>query len=61
MFAAAGSAALTVQRHLPTPRAQRPRFDGTPYGLVPTRGEATLGCRETFGIDAMRQFLIAQK
>ena len=36
-------------------------FDGNVYGPVPTRGEAGNNCRPSFGIDAMRQFLIVYK
>ena len=36
-------------------------FDGKVYGAVPTFGEANNNCRPTYGIDAMRQFLIIQK
>ena len=34
-------------------------FDGRTYGQVPNGGEADNSCRSSFGIDAMRQFLIA--
>jgi hypothetical protein len=36
-------------------------FDGRTYGQVPTRGEAESNCQPTFGVDAMRQFVIVQK
>jgi len=36
-------------------------FDGNVYGPVPNYGEANNNCNSSFGIDAIRQFLIAQK
>ena len=36
-------------------------FDSNVYGPVPTSGEANNNCLSSFGIDAMRQFLIIQK
>jgi len=35
-------------------------FDGNVYGEVPTQGESQ-NCHSTFGVNAMRQFLIIQK
>ena len=36
-------------------------FDGHTYGAVPNAGESRPGCLSSFGIDALRQFLIVQK
>jgi hypothetical protein len=36
-------------------------FDGNVYGPVPNQGESTPRCFPSFGVDAMRQFLIIQK
>jgi hypothetical protein len=35
-------------------------FDGHTYGPVPNAGEANNNCHSSFGIDAMRQFIIIQ-
>jgi hypothetical protein len=43
-------------------RASRSRrhYDGNTYGPVPNNAEANSNCqRSSYGIDAMRQFLIA--
>ena len=35
--------------------------DGNTYGALPDRGDAVSGCRNSFGSDALRQFIIIQK
>ena len=35
--------------------------DGNTYGALPDRGDAVSGCRNSFGSDALRQFIILQK